>query len=44
MNYFAPVMGGSGMASSKQMNDYFLEQEALRGHGNSQVFYVSTLS
>lgn len=37
MNYFAPVIGENGLTSSKHMNGYFLDQEALRGRGNSQV-------
>lgn len=31
------------MISSKHRNGYFLEQEALRGHGNSQVLCVLVL-
>lgn len=41
MNYFAPVIGKNGMTSNQYMNGYFLQQEALRGCGNSQVSYVS---
>lgn len=40
MNSFASVIGENGLTSNKLMNGFFLEQEALRGCGNSQVSNV----